>query len=152
MTPRRPIFAAFLIVASALVGLSLYAYLIATGRGEQRADDDSETLHAIAEGRPADLPPMRITGAWARLERDGLLVPLDGALYLTRAGWARIGRPLSADELRLLRALKAGDRHIPICCLRVASRRGLVIDDFPRVELTPAGRAVLMAEQGVRHA
>ncbi len=160
---RRIAEAALLLVA--FVGLPLASWLlgslIASGREEQRDADELEILTAIAVRRPIDLPQLRTGEAFVRLHEAGMLTRLDGRRYLTRAGWARIGRPLSDDEWAVLNEAKrraaeptrwlppwckpmgaAAWRDINVqCALRWLEHKGLIANGS--WDLTPAGRAAL---------
>lgn len=141
---NRRILTAFVVVTSAIAGLSLYAYLIVGGREEQREADELEILSAIAERRPIDLSGLRIEEAIDRLVRRREIVWVDSAYYLTRAGWARLGKPLSEETVKFLRSWSSG-KQVVRGHLSDLDVRNFISHSWSehRSWLTPAGRAVL---------
>jgi hypothetical protein len=148
---RRPILIAGILVAATLAGLAFHAWLYLAALDKRDAADELEALHAIADRRPPDMPWRRIVDAWSRLCQRGEIVPANdrAAYYLTRAGWARVGKPLDDDLLDLLQRIHKGTQHersYPIGTYESAYDCDLLEPDAWPEFIAPAGRAVLAAE------
>ncbi len=71
-----------------------------------------ETMRAACErdreeGEAATrIPQWRLVAAFLRLLQSGAVVRVDGSYYLTERGWEDIGRPLTANDLHMLRWMR----------------------------------------------
>ena len=146
--------AATLTITGGLAFGALWRY--ALHLDERDAADELAVLRDLSRGARIDLAADRICSALIRLRQRGYAVRIEGSYYLTRAGWARVGKPLSDRDMDVLayfarpngsanfRQLEAEfeARH-EIAFANAegrVDRMGLLGEDGG---LTPAGRAVL---------
>lgn len=154
---RRPLLTALVTVASTVTGLAIYAYLWAAAMDERDAADDAAVLRDLSRGCRISIDDgERIANALVRLHAEGLIVRREAAYYLTRAGWARVGKPLSDHGLEILQCARRRDyltreqwrAEIPAWPRYQLNRVREMLEERLMLkggtwDITPAGRAVL---------
>lgn len=114
----------------------------------RREADEVAVVRTIAGGAVvSEMGHDAACDAIDRLLRRGEIVRGIGCFHLTRAGWARIGRPLTLEQFALLRNLRddpLGGRTVHHADVYALRSRGLI----RAWTLTPAGHAAIEDRHG----